>query len=99
MEHHEELKRRYEAAKKEAQEIQARIDRSAGRLEAAKRQYAELVAQAKQQFGVSSLAELEALVQRYEQENLQALQAFDEQASKVRAELDKIEAALDSAGV
>lgn len=95
----QDMQRRYELAKRAAQEIQARIERSAGRLDAAKKQYAELVSQAKEKYGVSTLAELEALAVRYEQENQAALQAFEEQVAKVRAELEKVEAALEEAGV
>lgn len=95
----QDIQRRYEAAKRMAQEIQSRIERSAGRLDAAKKQYADLVNQAKEKYGVSSLAELEALASRYESENLAALEKFEQEAAAVRADLEKVESALEEAGV
>ncbi|MCX8016358.1 MAG: hypothetical protein N2690_00445 [Rhodocyclaceae bacterium] len=95
----QDLVRRYEAAQRRQQELAARAQHCAGRLEAAKKRYAELAQQAKEQFGVGSLAELEALVQRLEQENRRALQAWEQQAQQVAEQLDKIEAALIEAGL
>ena len=95
----QDTQRRYEAAKRAAQEIQSRIERSAGRLDAAKKQYADLVNQAKEKYGVATLADLEALAARYEAQNLAALEKFEQETAAVRAELEKVEAALEEAGV
>jgi exonuclease VII small subunit len=95
----QDLQQRYEEARHKLQELQARVQRAAGRLEAAKKQYADLAALAKAQYGVSNLAELEALVQRYEQENTAALQAFEASLQQVRQEVERVEAALQEAGV
>jgi len=96
---HKELQQRYEEARHELQELQARVQRATGRLEAAKKQYADLVAQAKSQYGVSNLVELEALVQRYEQENTSVLQAFEMSLQQARQEVERVEAALQEAGM
>lgn len=91
--------RRYEAAKKLAADLQAKTDRARGRLEAAKKQYSDLVTKAKADYQVESLSDLEALAGRIEAENAAALDKFDTEAAALKAELARVEQALELANV
>lgn len=89
----------YEQAKKLEQELQRRYERANARLESSRKQFQEIITDAKLKFGVSNLAELEALKKKQEDENKQALDLFSEQAAAFMANLNEVERLLDEANV
>jgi len=90
---------RYEKLKKEAESLNGRIGHISGRLDAARKQYVALREEARQKFGVDSIEALEALAKKFEEENRAMLEEFERNIVRVRAEVERIEAALKEAGV
>ena len=89
----------YESLKKKEPLLNARYERICGRLESGRKQYQDLAAKVKESYGVSSLAEYEALLKKRHEANCLAMQEYKERAAKMEKELAEIEAALDGVNV